>query len=157
MIWPPSNAISSRTCSAMRDELREDAVDGVRMDEGDLEAVEALPRLLVDQLGPLVGKAGEGRAEVVDLVGHVVHAGATAGEELADGRVVAGRGEQLDATCADADRRGLDALVRDGLAVLELGPEEPRVGREGLVQIGDRDSEVVDPARRHRPMLSAGT
>src|SRR2546423_94621 len=139
MIWPPSNAISSRTCSAMRDELREDAVDGVGMDEGDLETIEALARLVVDQLGPLVGKAGQGRAEVVDLVGHVVHAGAAAREELADGRVVAGSGQQFDATCPDTDGRGLNTLVRNGLPVLELGPEEPRVRREGLVQICDRD------------------
>src|SRR4051794_34161363 len=84
MIWPPSKAISSRICSAMRDELREDAVDGVGMDECDLEAEEALPRLLVDQLRSFVGEPGERRAQVVDLVGDVVHPGPSLRQELPD-------------------------------------------------------------------------
>src|SRR5439155_16158962 len=111
MIWPPSNAISSRTCSAMRDQLREHAVDSVGMDEGDLQAEEPKARLGVDQLGSLLGQPLERAAKVVDLVGHVVHPGASLGEEPADGRIRPGRGQQLEAALSDADGRSLDALI----------------------------------------------
>src|SRR5437764_2847821 len=43
------------------DHLRQDAVDGVRMDEGDLETEHAVPRRLVDQLGARLRKMREGR------------------------------------------------------------------------------------------------
>ena len=46
--------------------------------------------------------------------------------------------------------RRLDALVVERLAQLELGAEEPPVGLDGLVEIGDRDAEVVDAASRSR-------
>ena len=55
MIWPPSKASSMRTDSlgftANGHHLGEDAVDGVGMDEGDLEPEEPRARLRVDQLG----------------------------------------------------------------------------------------------------------
>src|SRR3989440_3879801 len=88
MIWPPSKAISSRTCSvsAIRDHLREDAVDGVGMDEGDLEPEEALPRLVVDQLRARARELRERRREIVDRPGDVVHPGAALREGLADRR-----------------------------------------------------------------------
>ena len=46
---------------------------------------------------PSRGELGERRADVVHLVGDVVHAGAALREELADRRVLAERGQQLDA------------------------------------------------------------
>ena len=93
------------------------------MDERDLEAEHAAPRRLVDQLGAGAREVGERRADVVDLVRDVVHAGTALREEPADGRVVAERAEQLDAALADAHRRGLDALLLDALAVLERAPK----------------------------------
>src|SRR6185312_10505659 len=98
MIWPPSKAISMRTrSSAATDDLREHAVDGVRMGEGDLEAEEPAPGRLVDQLRALGAQFLERCADVVDLVGDVVHAGPALGEEPADRSVVAEGREQLDA------------------------------------------------------------
>ena len=51
MICPPSKASSMRMDSSGRGHhLGQDAVDGVGMDEGDLEPEEAAARALVDQL-----------------------------------------------------------------------------------------------------------
>src|SRR5262245_38576029 len=150
MIWLPSKPSSMRTrSSANADDLREDAVDGVGMDERDLLAEEAPPRPLVDQLGTLGGELVECGADVVDLERDVVHPGTALREELADGRVLAERGQQLDAVGADPQRRRFHALLLDGLAVLELGAEEPLVGRERLVEVVDRNTEVVDAVRLH--------
>ena len=54
-----------------------------------------------------------------------MYAGAALGEKPADRRIVAGRGEELDPALADEDGRRLDALLRDRVAVLELGAEQP--------------------------------
>ena len=124
-------------------------MDGVRVEERDLEAEHAVARLFVDQLGALLGQLGERRADVGDLVGDVMHTGAAGGEELADRRVLAERREELDPARPHAHRGRFDALVRNELAVLELAPEETRVGGHGVVQILDCDAEVVDGARLH--------
>src|SRR5690242_9588666 len=129
MIWPPSKAISTRTrSSATADDLREHAVDGIGVDERHLQAEEPALRLLVDQLGALGRELMERGADVVDLEGHMMHAGSALGEELAHRRLVAERGQQLDAARTDAQRRGLDTLVGNRLAVLEPGAEEALVG-----------------------------
>src|SRR5688500_14271143 len=121
---PPSNASSMRTesgSSTNGHHLCEDAVDGVRMDESDLEAEEALPRLLVDQVGACGGEAAELRVDVVDLVRDVMHTRPAAGEELADGSLLPERRKQLDPAGADEHGRRLDALLLDVGAMLELG------------------------------------
>src|SRR6188768_4021607 len=72
---PPSKASSMRTesgSSANGNHLRKDAVEGVGMDESDLEAEQPGPWLLVDQVGTRGGEAVELGAHVVDLVGDVV-------------------------------------------------------------------------------------
>src|SRR5919106_62145 len=76
MIWPPSNAISIRMRSLLLtgDHLREDAVDGVWVDERDLEAEQSRPRRVVDQVGAEEARIGrerlveilDGDAEVMD-------------------------------------------------------------------------------------------
>ena len=129
-------------------------MDGVGMDECDLEAEEALARLGVDQLGARVREPAELGADVLDLVGDVVHAGTALREDAADGRVRDERREQLDPAGADEDGRRLDALVLDAGPVLELGAEEALVGRERLVQVVDGDAEMVDAAGDHGPMLT---
>src|SRR5438132_534383 len=151
MIWLPSKPISTwtRSSSDRRDHLREHAVDGIRMDEGDLEPEHPRPRLGVDQLGTPGAEVGECGANVCDLVRDVVHSGPAAGEELADRRLRAERREQLDTACPDEHCRGLDALLGDGGPVLDLGAEQPLVGRHGLVEILDGHAEVVDAARLH--------
>src|SRR5439155_12480680 len=68
-IWPPAKPSSIRTrSSGNRHHLREDAVDGVRMDEGDLETEHAVPRRLVDQLRACVRQLGERGPDVLYLV-----------------------------------------------------------------------------------------
>ena len=52
-------------------------------------------------------------ADVVDLEGDVVHARPALREEPPDRRVGPERPQQLDPARADAERRGLDALLLD--------------------------------------------
>jgi hypothetical protein len=117
--------------------------------EGDLEAEEAAARLLVDELDSLRRKLVDRGTHVVDLVGDVMHARPSLGQELADRSLLAERGQELDTSRADLERRGLDALVGDGLAVLEACAEQLLVRRHRLVEILDGDPEVVDPAGLH--------
>ena len=109
------------------------------MDECDLEPEEPAPRALVDQLGALGGELVERGADVVDLEGDVVHPGPRLERNLPTGVSSPSAAEQLDPVRADAQRGGLDALLLDRLAVLELGAEKPFVGRERLVEIVDGD------------------
>jgi hypothetical protein len=118
------------------------------MDEGDLEAEHTAARRIVDQLGARVREMGEGGADVGDLVRDVVHSRAALREEAADGRVLAERAQQLEPALTDPDGRGLDALLLDARAVLELRPEETLVRVERAVEILDRETDVVHRARR---------
>src|SRR5919198_70080 len=110
MPCPLSNPISMRTRSVIRHQLREDAVDGLRMHERYLQAEESRPGFGVDELRADAREAVELGPEVRHLVRDVVHAGAALGQEAAHRRVLPRRLEQLDPTCADEDRRGLHAL-----------------------------------------------
>jgi len=124
-------------------------VDGVGVDERNLEAEHPAARLLVDQLGAGAGERAEHPRQVVDLVGDVVHPGPAAGEKPANRRVVAERREQLDPAVADPQRRRLDALVDHRLAVLDASRKQPLVGGDGVVEVVDRDPDVVDAERLH--------
>src|SRR5262245_10752747 len=119
------------------------------MDKRDLEAEHPAARLLVDQLRAGAGKRAEHPGQVVDLVGDVVHPGPAAGEKPADRRIVAKRREQLDPAVADAHRCRLDALVDHRLAVLDAGGEQPLVGGDGVVEVVDRNPDVVNAERLH--------
>src|SRR5215467_10298741 len=103
MINPPSKPISTLddSVSATGHHLREDAVNGVWMDERDLHAVETPAWLLVDQLGTGRPELVQDGGDIVHLVGDVMHAGPALGDEPPHRRVVAGRLEQLDAIAAD--------------------------------------------------------
>ena len=93
------------------------------MDERDLEpeqAAGAAPRRSAPRL---LLRARPGRPDVVDLVGDVVHARAALREEAADRCVLGERGEQLDATAADAERGRLDALVLEGARCSSSAPK----------------------------------
>lgn len=124
-------------------------MDGIRMHEGDLVAEHADARLGVDRLGAPADEVADSRAHVVDLVCHVVHAGPVLGQELSHRRVLAQRREKLDATAADEDRRGFDALLLDLHPVLDPAAEEPLVRRDGFVEVGDGEPDVMDPACLH--------
>ena len=129
------------------------------MNEGDLEPEEPAMGLLVDQLHALLGEALQLALEVAHLVGDVVHAGPAVGKELANRRLIAKRRKQLDAAGANAYGSGFDALLGNGVAVLDLGAEEPAVGIEGFVEVLDGQPEMVNPLRVHArgsyPLLDA--
>src|SRR5262249_31155008 len=105
---------------------------------------EADARRLVDQPGALGLEALELGGHVGDGKRDVVHARATAGEELPDGRVRAERREQLDARVTDDDQRRLDALLLDAVAALERRAEQRRVAGNCRIEIVNRDPDVVD-------------
>ena len=119
------------------------------MNERDFEPEHPLPRLGVDQLRAGLGEARERGGDVVDLVRDVMHAGAARSEELADRRVVAEGGQQLDAAVADPHRRRLDAVLVDTRAMLEPAAEQALVRLHRLVEVDDGDADVVDPAGLH--------
>ena len=123
------------------------------MHERDLQAEHAAPGLGVDQLGAVPLEVAQDDANVLDLVGDVVHAGPSAGEELADRRLVPERGEQLDPAPTNPDGGGLDALLLDERAMLEPATEETLVRRHSLVEVEDRDPHVMDPARIHAAIV----
>src|SRR5436190_21703367 len=151
MIWPPSKAISTTTRSSLGicHQLSKDAVDRVRVQERHFEAEQAPTRLVVHELDSFRRQLVDRGAHVVYLVGDVVHTRPALGQELADRRLLAQGGQELDASLAYFERRGLDALVGDGLAVLEARAEQLLVRRHGLVEVLDGDPEVVDPAGLH--------
>src|SRR5207342_2687041 len=95
--------------SATRNHLRENAVDGIRMDEDELDPEEADARL-VDELRARSVQPVERRRQVPGLEGDVVHPRTAPRDEAADRRVLARRRHELDPTSADEERCGLDAL-----------------------------------------------
>src|SRR5476649_1656929 len=119
------------------------------MDERDLEPEEASPGRFVDQQGALVAQPPELDAQIVDLEGDVVHARAALGEELPHRRLGRERTQQLDPALAGTQRGSLDALLLDGLAVLEGRTEELAVHEHGSIEVVDRDSYVVHAPDRH--------
>src|SRR3954467_14653833 len=106
-------------------------MDGIRMDEGHLEAEETCTRLRVDQLGTLPRKLGERGTQVVHLVGDVMHARAALRQEAADRCVLAERFQKLDSSVANSQGRRTHTLFVDRRLMLHLGAEEPLVGLEG--------------------------
>jgi len=118
------------------------------MDESDLEAEHAAPRRLVDQLRTRFREMGERGADVLDLVGDVVHSGAAPREEAADRRVLAEGAQKLKPALADPNRRRLDALFLDARALLEPCAEQALVRVERSVEVLDRKADVVHRTRR---------
>jgi hypothetical protein len=119
------------------------------MDECDLEPKEALPRRLVDQVGPFGREPPELLEDILDLVGDVVHARAAVCEEPADGRLLTEGGKQLDPARTDEHRCGLDTLFLDTGPVLELGAEQALVRVDRVVQVVNGDAEMMDAADAH--------
>jgi hypothetical protein len=124
-------------------------MDGVGMDERDLEPVEPAPRGRVDQLRTGLRELTHGRRHIVCLERDVVHARPATSEEAADRSVLAGREEELDAAVADEQRGGLDTLFGERVPMLHRRAEEALVGRDRLVEIGDGDADVMDSAQGH--------
>jgi len=118
------------------------------MDEGDLEPEHASPRRLVDQLGTRLREVREGGADVLDLIGHVVHSGAALGQETADRRVLAERAQKLEPALPDANGRRLHTLLLHTRALLEPRTEQALVRIERAVETLDRETDVVHRAGR---------
>jgi hypothetical protein len=124
------------------------------MDERDLEAEHAAPRRLVYQLRACLREMRERGADVLDLVGDVVHPRAALGEEPAHRRVVVERAQQLEPALSDADGRSLDALLLHTGALLEPRAEEAFVGVERTVEIRDGETDMVHGGRSvHRAIV----
>ena len=70
-------------------------------------------------------------------------------EKAPDRGVLARRRQQLDATLAHPQRDGVDALGLQRVPVLDAGAEQALPGLDRLVEIGDRDPEVMDAADVH--------
>src|SRR5437868_7260762 len=124
------------------------------MHEGDLQTEHPPPGLGVDQLRAMTDEVAENDADVLHLVGDVVHPGPALRQELAHRGVLPERREQLDAAPADADGRGLDALLLDVDAMLEPAAEQALVRGHRFVEICDGEPDVVDPARLHEESVS---
>ncbi len=124
-------------------------MNGVGVHERNLKPEQPLTRLAVDQLGAFPRELGHGGRQITDLVRDVVHPGAAPREESPDGGLLAERREELDAISPDTEGSRLDPELHHRLAVLEPGGEEPSVRRERLVEIADRDPNVVDAERLH--------
>jgi len=151
-IWPPSSPISTRANSlslVSGNHLREDAVHGVGMDERDFEPVEASPRYLVDKLRSRGVEITECSVDVVGRERDVMHAWSAPREKPTDRGVLTGRREELDAAVAHEKRDGVDALGLQRIAVLDARAEKPFPGLDRLVEVGDRDPEMMDAADAH--------
>jgi hypothetical protein len=112
--------------------------------ERHLEAEQAGPGLAVDKRHSFAREPRKLRANVGNFEGDVMHAGTALAEKLADRSVRAECAEELDPALADPKGRGLDSLVGNDFAVLELGAEQMPVRLDRLVEIGDGDSDVVN-------------
>ena len=119
------------------------------MHERDLEAEQPGAWPFVDEIGAGTGQLCDRRLEICHLVRDVMHARTAPGEEASHRRVVAEGLEQLEPALADPQGCCADPLIRDGCPVLDHGTEEPFVRVESCVEILNRDSQMVDPARRH--------
>src|SRR6185437_13796810 len=155
-ISPPSKPISTRDTSAaampvpsILHVLDQDPGHAAGMDERHLEPEQARPRLGVDQLGAGRRRVAQRGADVRHEVGDVVHPRAAVGEELADGRVLPQRPQELDPALADPHGHRLDPLGGDDLAMLDLAAEETLVNiyRGGEVVHGMAD--MMDGFRMH--------
>jgi len=151
-VWPPSSPISTRANSfslVSGNHLREDAAHGVGMDERDFQPVEATPRYQIDELRSRRVEIAECPVDVVGRKRNVMHARTALRQKTPDRRVVACGHEQLDAALAHAERDGIDALALQRVSMLDTRTEQSLPGLDRLVEIGDRDPEVMDAADVH--------
>jgi hypothetical protein len=119
------------------------------MDERDLESEQPASRHRVDELRTGSLELLERIREILRPESDVVHPRPTPREEAADGRIVAGRAHELEATLADQHRCGLHALLDERLAMLDSCGEEALVRGNRLVEVDDGDAKVMDATRPH--------
>src|SRR5690606_7001992 len=146
---------SGRAVRLLLDQFDERAEGGLRVDEGHRRPPAARAGLLVDDPPTLGLDRLEGGRAVVDPVADVVEALAAALQELGDGRVGAGRGEELHVAVRDLEQRLLDAVGLDHLPVVDLGAEGVAVVRDGGLEVVDGDGDVVDLGQEHTVNLAS--
>ena len=111
---------------------------------------------------PAAASSASADADVLDLVRDVVHPRAPLGEEPADRRVLAERGEQLDRLAPTSTEAASTPWSGTASRCSSAPPSRPCTSPTRLLEIGDRDADVVDAARVHaadatsRPVERAG-
>src|SRR6185436_67411 len=131
------------------EELDEDAAGGPGVDEGHQVPGGPGARRLVDQPGTGRAVAVQLGRDVVDAVAQMVHPRSALREELGDGRVVAGGGEELQAAFAGAEEHHLDALLLHPLAAVALASGDRFEDGERLVERVHGDSNVAERTAGH--------
>jgi hypothetical protein len=119
------------------------------MHERNLVAAEPGPRRRLDDVRPLRSKIADGLGDVVHGEAHVVHPGPAVRQKTPDRRGVLEGRDELDATRAQAEVHGLDALIVQAAAQLDLGAEQGAICLHGLVEVLDREGDVVDVTHVH--------
>jgi hypothetical protein len=82
--------------------------------------------------------------------------GAVLGHELADGCVRAERPQKLDVAVADVEKRRLDSLLVDGLAVDDRHAEGSLVEANGAVEVLNGDADMVDQLEHEGEFIEEG-
>jgi hypothetical protein len=113
------------------------------MDERHLKAEEAGAGRLVDQTRAGLPQPLQLGSDVGNLERNMVQTRATACKEAPDRRVGPERRQKLDPARAGMQGRGIDSLVLEASAMLELGTEQPPVRLDRGVEVGDCDPDVV--------------
>jgi len=124
------------------------------MDEHELDPEEPDARP-VDELRACGLELIERRDEIVGFDRNVVHPRTTPREKATDRSVLTRRRQKLETTVAHEERRSLDSLAYERLAMLETSGEEALVRRDRLVEIRDGDADVMD-ALHGRDAIRAG-
>jgi hypothetical protein len=119
------------------------------MDERDLVPAEPAPKHGLDQRRSARAELGGGRSDVGNLERDVVQAGPSPLEEPSDRRVRAQRGDELDTPSSDQEVGRLDAFVLDAPSQLDGGVEQTLVRRDRLLEIVDRERDVVNGVHLH--------
>jgi hypothetical protein len=114
------------------------------MKECDPAVTDPAPGLLVDQPEPAGAALLEHLGDVRAAIGRVVEPGAALGEEAPDRSFLAEWPKQLDMGIADSEEHRLDALLGNGLAVLQRHAKALRIELDCRIEILDGDAEMVD-------------
>ncbi len=119
------------------------------MNERDGRAAAAGPGGLVDHPVTVRLDRLERLRAVGDPVADVVQALALRREVLGDGRVGAGRGQQLHVGVGDLQQRLFDPVALDDLTVLDFAAERLAVVVDRGVEVVDGDRDMVDLGQQH--------
>lgn len=131
---------------------------GSRLYERNVVPTEAGSRRLVYELSTRIPKLPERLINVSDNKREVVHGLPSPLQEPPDRRIEARCREQLDPPWTEPQVRGLNPLVVEVLAQLELRSVEPFVRVDRLVEISDCKCDVVNTEYVHEhPILDGGS